>query len=289
MPAATRPSRPRAVTDCALAFALMHLGFRAVKKATPLGAWESQTGHQFTPGLVMIAVALLGSLLLRRSPADLGLVRADPRTDGAAAVTAWLPLVGLTAIGLACGAQVLGQPDSLTSAWGRVVVELLAAVATAWALPRTLRSAAFGRVGMALVFIFPAAVVLAGCTLGGDCDRALLTTAALLLGSGFGEELFFRGLLQSRFDEAFGRPWHLFGTRFGPGLLLASAAFGLVHLLNPIDYLAGTGSPAWGAGLATASTLSFGFLRARTGSIWPSAIAHGYANLAARLPVLLGA
>ncbi|PZN07563.1 MAG: hypothetical protein DIU69_11460 [Bacillota bacterium] len=50
---------------------------------------------------------------------------------------------------------------------------------------------------------------------------------------GLGEELFFRGYVQSRLNEAFGRPYQLWSARFGPGMILAALLFGLTHVLNP--------------------------------------------------------
>jgi hypothetical protein len=42
------------------------------------------------------------------------------------------------------------------------------------------------------------------------------------LDDGFGEEIFFRGYIQSRVDQAFGLPFRLLGFEFGPGLLVSS-------------------------------------------------------------------
>src|SRR5262249_35282646 len=37
------------------------------------------------------------------------------------------------------------------------------------------------------------------------------------LGAGFGEEVFFRGYIQSRVDAGFGRPWRVWACALGPG------------------------------------------------------------------------
>jgi membrane protease YdiL (CAAX protease family) len=92
-----------------------------------------------------------------------------------------------------------------------------------------------------------------------------------LLYIGFPEELFFRGYLQQRFDDAFGRPYRLFGASWGPGLLLANLLFAVGHLLVTGDaarlnvFLPG---------------LLFGWLQARTGALIAPILFHGVCNIA---------
>src|SRR5258706_5285938 len=68
---------------------------------------------------------------------------------------------------------------------------------------------------------------------------AWLTTVWLFFGAGFGEEIFFRGYIQSRIDQAFGFPFHFLGFNFGPGLLISPLLFGFLHVLNTVDYFHG--------------------------------------------------
>ena len=49
---------------------------------------------------------------------------------------------------------------------------------------------------------------------------------------GLGEELLFRGYIQSRLNAAFGRPFRFSGVSWGWGVVIASALFGLMHVLN---------------------------------------------------------
>ena len=98
----------------------------------------------------------------------------------------------------------------------------------------------------------------------------LASVVQKLIFVGFLEELFFRGYLQSRLNDAFGRPYELAGVAFGAGLIVSAAIFGLAHPLT---------SPAgfpWPWALWTgAGGLLFGFLREKTGSAVAPAIAHG--------------
>ncbi len=94
--------------------------------------------------------------------------------------------------------------------------------------------------------------------------------------SGFGEETLFRGYFQSRINSEFGRPYAFRGVHFGPGIIIASVLFGITHVLNPFDPLAGTFTLAWGWGIMTfCSGLFFGFIRERTNDLIGPGIAHG--------------
>jgi membrane protease YdiL (CAAX protease family) len=87
---------------------------------------------------------------------------------------------------------------------------------------------------------------------------------------GFLEEFFFRGYLQSRLNDVFGRPYEFAGVAFGAGLLVSAAIFGLLHPLSSLE-----GTP-WPWALWTgAGGLAFGFLREKTGTALAPAIAHG--------------
>jgi membrane protease YdiL (CAAX protease family) len=88
---------------------------------------------------------------------------------------------------------------------------------------------------------------------------------------GSGEEIRSRGYVQSRLNEAFGRPWKFWNTPFGPGLLIASILFGA----SPI-YQLGAAKPSVLIGLgAMLGGLFYGFVRERAGSFLASALVHG--------------
>jgi membrane protease YdiL (CAAX protease family) len=108
--------------------------------------------------------------------------------------------------------------------------------------------------------------------------------------SGFGEEAYYRGYMQSRINQEFGRPWHVFGISFGPGLLIAAFIFGLSHVLNNFNPLIGDYRLWWGWGLWTcAGGLFFGLIREKCGSLLGPGIAHGLLDAVAEsLTVLFG-
>ncbi len=85
-----------------------------------------------------------------------------------------------------------------------------------------------------------------------------------------GEEVFFRGYVQSRLNESFGRPYRLLGVPCGWGLTIAVLLFGLAHVLGP------AGSFQWGWGLWTAVLgVILGYLRQKSSSVLAPAVAHG--------------
>ncbi len=92
-----------------------------------------------------------------------------------------------------------------------------------------------------------------------------------LFAVGLGEEIRSRGYVQSRLNEAFGRPWMIWGTQFGPGLLIASVLFGLPHI-----YQIGAAAPNVLIGIGAAlGGLFYGIVRERAGSVLASALVHG--------------
>ena len=88
------------------------------------------------------------------------------------------------------------------------------------------------------------------------------------------EEAFYRGYLQSRFDDVWPPSWRVGGARVGPGLLAASTVFALGHLAT-------VHQPARLAVFFPA--LLFGWLRARTGGVGASVCLHAACNVYSQL------
>ena len=116
----------------------------------------------------------------------------------------------------------------------------------------------------------------------------MLTVLWLFFGAGFGEEVFFRGYIQSRINSSFGRPLRFLGVEFGLGLIVSSLMFGLVHVLYTVDYFSGRFDFSWWWGIANfCAGLFFGCMREKTGSILPGAIAHGLEDVLQEIPSLI--
>lgn len=90
---------------------------------------------------------------------------------------------------------------------------------------------------------------------------------------GFGEELLFRGYVQSRLNQVFAKKFSLFGIQFGWGLIIAAVFFGLIHAFN-------TNEPSWAWALFPIPLgILFGFIREKEGSIVACAMLHGLVDL----------
>jgi len=98
-----------------------------------------------------------------------------------------------------------------------------------------------------------------------------------LLFVGVGEELLFRGYIQSRLNKAFGCPYRFFGIDWGWGAITASLLFGLMHLFargsNP--FLGQYQLTPWWALWTFFGRLPSALVRQKTGSIIAPAILHG--------------
>jgi membrane protease YdiL (CAAX protease family) len=87
----------------------------------------------------------------------------------------------------------------------------------------------------------------------------------------FPEEFYFRGYLQTRLNQIWGRPYSLLGASFGWGLIVTSLVFMLFHLVLAINL--------WNVGIFF-SALVFGWLREKTNSVAAPTIFHALSNIA---------
>jgi membrane protease YdiL (CAAX protease family) len=291
--------RVAALAEVCLVFALAHLSFRAFKHFTPLGRWEGEAGLNYSTGGVLGLFALGAVVLGRRRFTDYGLTIRTWRRD--------LSVGLLTGLLLAIGAALLlkltpipptaFQHPDLTSALiggaGHLVVALVIlrllnrSSSSLYSGVKGWREGA-GAISLALllaVLILPVALALV-------LDRrplvALAAVGWLFVCAGFGEEIFFRGYVQSRINQAFGRPLRILGVDCGVGLIVSSLLFGLIHVLNGVDYFADRFEYDWWFGVMNFfAGLFFGLLRDKTGSIVAGGVAHGLLDVLAQIPRLL--
>jgi membrane protease YdiL (CAAX protease family) len=286
----TLGGRLLAVGEVALAFALMHVAFRAFKRFTALGRLEYEHEVNFAPGAAMLIVAGAFMLARRSRPAEYGITARPLRPGLNAGLAALAVYAAVGAVAVACG---LRRDSDWGAAYSVIVaaLSLVVAALTLWVLWR------WGRVieripawiGIAAVIGAPLLPVVARVAHGKPVGHTVATVLWIVLGAAIAEELFFRGYVQSRLNEAFGRRLDLLGVRFGPGLFIAAGFFGLVHVLNTYDYFTGSGRLNWWHGVAAASTLFYGLLRERTGGIAAPVIVHGCVDLAGHWPALMAA
>jgi uncharacterized protein len=117
---------------------------------------------------------------------------------------------------------------------------------------------------------------------GGPADFMPLAIKALVFGfvlQAIPQEILFRGYIQTRLNEVFGRPYTLFGISWGAGVVIASLLFGLLHVINPFNPFKGEYNLNIFWGIWTFFFgLVYGFLREKTGNITVPTIVHGIEN-----------
>jgi membrane protease YdiL (CAAX protease family) len=293
-------ARPASVLECAaalievvLGFSFVHLAYRSFQRFTQLGRQEGAAGLNFSPGTVMILFTVAVLLVSRRSFGEYGLTWRGWRYHLNVGLL-WGVLVVLAA-GVVVQAGLVHfdplHPPDLTRAAvfsaGEVLLTLLLVVF----LMR--ERSLVQRVPLVVSLLVLVGLVSLPVGLAVLFHRGVLNTLLrvlwLFFGAGFGEEIFFRGYIQSRLNQSFGRPWRVLRLQFGVGLLVSALLFGFIHALNTVDYFSGRFEFAWlwwGTNFCTG--LFFGCLRERTGSVLPGAIIHGVEDVLAEVPGLLG-
>ena len=156
-----------------------------------------------------------------------------------------------------------------------------------WKLPSAARRAAAA--ATLLMLAFTAGRNLLIHQLGLSQTRNALSPLYLLYLAtlpGLAEEPVYRGLLQPQLNRLYGQRWQAAGARLGWGWLIVAVLFWAMHAWRP--------APAGGVAFhwETLSMqlfigLALGWMRERTGSLWPGVLAHNFVNLvwiAARAP-----
>lgn len=280
-------ARTVAITEVVLVFALVHLAFRSVKQFTSWGSFETESGLNFAPGVIMIAVSIALIALRRRSFTAYGVTREGFFHNLNVGVVCGVVLGAggllLVLAGVRIDPSRFGPFEGLAYAAAAFIITC----GLLWVLNRPPRLRPPPLSSLTLIVVLLAAPLLGAVWRDRPSMHVLLMVLWLFFCAGVGEEVFFRGYIQSRLNQAFGRPFRLLGVRFGVGLILASLLFGLVHALNTVDYFGGSFRFAWWHGFATL-WLPYGFLREKTGSVVAPAVAHGVLVLLTRMPSLLG-
>ncbi len=256
-------------------FAYLVLQFLGVAlRSTGIVQWELDTlGWSYTAEALFIAVPALVIWLTRRRWSDYGVTLADWPTNLDIGIKAYLArFISVGALGVALSLGI-----SYTTLKGGAFIalaELIVIAIVIWILQcqTTVISGKNNLIITGLILLFPIFVGLAMKRL----TVIIVSTVFWQFFSGFGEEFVWRGYVQSRLNQVFGRPFRRFGIQFGAGLIITSLLFGFFHAFNTYDPALGLASLSWGWALFTTfSGLLFGILREKTGSLLAPGIAHG--------------
>lgn len=231
--------------------------------------WQTSTlGFPFPVfGDVVMVSAVLGIMLLRRKRlADYGLTLHNLKYQLDIAAACFLPVV-VAGFPMGMGVDYKSWDGALILA----VVQITLLFLLGWLLRKKPSVGSASVLASGTMLIFPLLPVN-NSTFG--TALVLFLTYALFVA--FGEEVIYRGYMQSRLNEVFGKPFHFFGVWFGWGLMLTALLFGLTHV-GLVSLLFGLSAEVtWAWGLWTFfGGLVFGFVREKSGGILAPALLHG--------------
>jgi membrane protease YdiL (CAAX protease family) len=233
---------------------------------SPIGKWERQVSNRsFIEYAVMIAFPLLFLVITRRKLASYGLSLRNVSYHLDVTTTAFVP------VAIASALLAFINYTKWSGALILAGVQIAVLFALGWLLRRKPTQNENG--------ILVGAVLL--ITYSNFAQKASLGNAIsvflfYILFLGFGEELLFRGYIQSRLNAVFGKPFQFYGVSWGWGIIITSALFGFMHVLNISSLVSGDWKLAWWWGFWTFfGGLVLGFVREKTGSVAASTLLHG--------------
>jgi membrane protease YdiL (CAAX protease family) len=213
----------------------------------------------------MIAIPLLVLLASKRSLASYGISFGNPRYHLDVTLTGFIPFA-VTGLANSC-------VDDTTWSGALILTATWIAVLVVLGVLLRRKPTPGGAVAIAAMPLMWLASSLAAEASLGKAISAMVFCVVFL---GLGEELLFRGYLQSRLNSAFGRPFTFLGAQWGWGAVIAALLFGVMHFLNLGSLVMGHWllTPWWGVWTFFAG-LAFAFVREKTGSIAAPTLLHG--------------
>ena len=260
---ADAPRRIRAVTEAVLLLVFTFCAAGLVHQSS-IAAWRwTFPTFMFAENTTMLLVPLLWLWVTGQRFAEHGLTTRDMRGQLNAVLTCGVPYSAFALLSLAH--------------WGRfgIVVQLAVGPAALLLFGYLLREKPMSNAAAA------PCLILALHPHGIHAAATNLVFYLVFLGPS--EEVLFRGVMQSRLDAAFGRPFTFSGARWGWGTMIACALFAVAHVANPYALFQGRWQPNWWAGPITFGlALPLAYLRERTGGVLAPAVLHALPQSIAR-------
>ncbi len=231
-------------------------------------SWQTSLGFQVAPFIYVMeaGLSILVILLRRKKLADYGLHFSQLKYQLDIAANCFFP-VAISWLPLAFGLDEETWSGALPLA--AVNVGLLVVLALILRKKVTLPTAG---ASVAMLLLLPSMASIAQPS----AQKAIVTFLFYAVFVAFGEEILFRGYMQSRLNEAFGKPYRFFGVAFGWGAIITAILFGAMHV----------GIFRWILGVNTLVTVAWGFwtifgglvssyVREKSGGILAPALLHG--------------
>jgi len=238
-----------------------------VLSGSSIGEWQRHhTPHPFLEYALMIALPLLLIAVRRGRPTDYGLTLKSLKRQLDIFLTALVPFA------IASLAFAFLNPQQ----WDHAFLLAGIRIALLFALALMMRKKPTISTG-AMLPGFVLAMLAGDPAAQGIMEKTMISTVFFIMFLGPGEELLFRGYIQSRLNSAWGRPFRFYGVSWGWGVIMTSALFGLMHVLSLGDLIGGDWRLSWSYGLWTFfSGLVYSYVREKSGGILVPALLHGF-------------
>ncbi len=269
----TLRSRILAVVEVTLALAVVRVGL--IPWVLPRLV-TNKIALVFVNYLVIIIVPILIILARRERLADYGLHLRALRSQMDIALAAFVPYALLMAVN---DWLIPERFPGIGLRWEGALISSLFFLFLLWLVIRLTRNKP-GPIGLLpfLIFMLP---LQQGA---GPLSERLLAFIYYLCFVGPGEEIFFRGYMQTRLNRAFGCPYAISGVPYGWGALLTCLLFGAMHYFNGYNPLSGSIQfSLWWAIPAAVAGLLFAYLREKSGGVAAPALVHGLPQAIASL------
>ena len=262
-------AKSMAIAEATAVFILILLGFKAIQ-ASPLGEVEYQAlGRYFLEYSLVPLLPITILFLAHRSFKEYGLTLKNAGRQRQALIVGLIPVLVLSSLLFFLG----------WGSWKNTIlvslVEIVALFVMAWTL---MKSTSIGKgysTGVLVLLVVRLFIAAPKASIGMAAARLVYTFLFVALG----EEILFRGYIQQRINQTFGRPYAFFGVGWGWGWIISSLLFGLWHVLIPCNPFIGQFALRWQWGLWTFFLgLILGFIREKTESVLVPAILHGVIN-----------
>lgn len=259
-----------------MAFIILLLLFKVIEWSG-IAAWEKRIlGYNFvSTALVYFGLPIALIKLRRNKTASYGLDFSNYKNNfkiGLSLLTIYLPL---TVIGFGI-LSVLGL--SYRHLYGALILggmEIIALLITHFLFAKMLRArrinAKHVRAVTLLLLILSIATVFSWLAKFVGVNIGVVIFPIFFIG--LGEEMFFRGYIQSRVNESFQKSWEVRNVHINTGIIVASLIFAAAHPIAAHDISAWPWS-IW----IFCSGIFLGYVKERTGSIIAPSILHGVTN-----------
>jgi len=268
-------TKSRAVFEVVLVF-LLTMIVMWILQYSPVAEWQNNFLHHYFHGhTVMILISLLAIFVTRKSFGTYAITFRNMRYHLNIASSCLAVVMPLSALGFAF---LLPKLQTSYVDWDGALILSVLGICQVFLIAYLLKKKqTFSNLPSSNIILFLFLLVAA-------FSLAIFTTpytkrisgfVFYLFFVGFGEEILYRGYIQSRLNEAFDRSYHFFGVNWGWGIIIASLIFGFSHMgiltLSLGEYVLRLPWVFW----TFFSGLVFGFIREKTGSIVAPAVVHG--------------